>query len=265
MWESFLIVSVLAGVGLPLLCGWWQGWQDIWLVPVTALACFAALVLALLLTLLVAMLVTAKRPPRPGRTLLYKTVLQMVRLIDRVCRVRVTVSGEALPEEPFVLISNHRSMFDPIVCLEAFARQTVVYISKPENFQIPLVGPVIRRCGFLAIDREDPRKAMGTIHQAVKLLTETGVSVAVYPEGTRSLTGELLPFHNGVLKIAQKAKVPVAVVTVSGTEQISKRVPLRRTEVAVRVAGVIPPEEFAGSSTAVLADRARDMMLAALT
>lgn len=63
----------------------------------------------------------------------------------------------------------------------------------------------------LGIDRENPRNALVTVQKAADLLTSDTVNVAIYPEGTRSKNCTLLPFHNGVFKIAQKVEVPIAV------------------------------------------------------
>ena len=83
----------------------------------------------------------------------------------------------------------------------------------------------------MAIDRENPRNAMKTIIKASKLLQKGEVSVGVYPEGTRSKECKLLPFHNGVFKIAQRADAPIAIVAISGTEKVSKNYPLHKTDV----------------------------------
>ncbi len=77
-------------------------------------------------------------------------------------------------------------------------------------------------CCFLPIDRENPRKAIPTINRAAKLLKEQEVSVGIYPEGTRGKDCRLLPFHNGVFKIAQKAEAPIAVLSITGTEKYPK-------------------------------------------
>lgn len=66
----------------------------------------------------------------------------------------------------------------------------------------------------MAIDRENPRNALLTIEKAAKLIESDEVSIGIYPEGTRSKECVLLPFHNGVFKIAQKASVPIVVASI---------------------------------------------------
>lgn len=155
----------------------------------------------------------------------------------KLLRIHVHVSGmEKIPKDTKVLfVSNHRSNFDPIITWYALKKWKIAFVSKPSNFKIPFFGRIIRKCCFMPIDRENPRNAIVTINKAAKLLKKQEVSVGIYPEGTRSKSGQLLPFHNGVFKIAQKAEAPIAVLCVTGTEKISKRTPFRRTEVCLDV------------------------------
>lgn len=75
------------------------------------------------------------------------------------------------------------------------------------------------------------------------------VSIGVYPEGTRSKTRELLPFHNGVFKIAQKADVPIVILSIVGTERVAKRTPFKPTDVYLDVLEVFPSENIQGIRT----------------
>ena len=112
----------------------------------------------------------------------------------------------------------------------------------------------------MPIDRENPRNAIVTINRAAKLLKKQEVSVGIYPEGTRSKSGELLPFHNGVFKIAQKANAPIAVLSVNGTERIAKNIPFRKTDVYLDVLEVIPAEDVAATKTEILGQRVREKL-----
>ena len=112
----------------------------------------------------------------------------------------------------------------------------------------------------MAIDRENPRNAILTIQKAARLLQNGEVCVGVYPEGTRSKTGVLLPFHNGVFKIAQKAGVSVVVLHVSGTERIAKRTPFRATDVRIKVLDVITSQRVCGEKTDMIGAYVRRLM-----
>lgn len=175
--------------------------------------------------------------------------------------IRRHVTGtEQLPEGRFLLVCNHRSNFDPIVTWHILRGRQLAFVSKEQNFHIPLFGRLIRKCCFMAIDRENPRKAMETIRGAAELIERDEVSVAVYPEGTRSKEAVLLPFHNGVFKIAQKAGVPIVVAYIDGTEQIHKRTPWRATDVFFDIIGVLPTEFVTEHRSAEIGDTVREMM-----
>lgn len=185
-------------------------------------------------------------------------------LLDIGMKIAIIGAGihlkiEGLDQVPtdgrFLIVSNHRSKFDPIVTWYVLRDKHLAFISKPENFKVPFYGKIIRRCCSLPIDREDPRKALVTIKTAAEILKNDTVSMGVYPEGTRSLDGQLLPFHNGVFKIAQQAGTPIVVMTVDGTELISKNFPFHTTEVTFKVAETIPAEEVQSMRSKEIGDR----------
>ncbi len=189
-------------------------------------------------------------------------VMTIVGLLCRIGRLRITVKGwENVPGGPFLLVGNHRSNYDPIATLWAMRQRgvDVAFVTKPENMKLPLV-PMIHRANFLTIDREDPRKAIATINAAAELLKNSVVNVGIYPEGTRSKGREMLPFHNAVFKIAQRAKVPIVVVCATGTEKIGANVPWRRTDVTLNFCQRIERDEVAASSTKQLGELVRQSL-----
>ena len=215
-----------------------------------AIVAAAALIL---LVLTVSALLVNPRKEYNKNSPYYRTLLDMSTMVGmKLLRIHVTVNGkEKLPQNTrFLLVSNHRSNFDPIVTWYALREQKIAFVSKPENFKIPIFGRIIRKCCFLPIDRKDARKAMGTIHSAANLLASGEVSVGIYPEGTRGNSDALLPFHNGVFKIAKKANAPIVMMSVTGTERIRKNWYRRRSQVTLNVLGVIPAHEVAQMRTA---------------
>ena len=180
----------------------------------------------------------------------------------KLLRIHVHVSGtEKLPKDQNVLfVCNHRSNFDPIVTWYALKKWNIAFVSKESNFRIPFFGRIIRKCCFMPIDRQNPRNAIVTINHGATLLKEQEVSIGIYPEGTRSKTGELLPFHNGVFKIAQKANAPIAVLCVTGTEKISKRTPFKRTDVYLDVLEVFSGINIKETKTEMIGTATRRLM-----
>ena len=164
-----------------------------------------------------------------------------------------------------MLVGNHRSNYDPFVTVIGLKLKEAAYISKPENFKIPFFGKIARKCLYLPIDRENAKNAFKTINRAADLIKKGEISYCVYPEGTRNRSEGLLPFHDGVFKIAQKAEAPVVVVALRGTETIHKNAPRKRTVVYLDVIDVISADEVRSLSTHELGDKVREKITAATT
>ena len=171
------------------------------------------------------------------------------------CWVRTHITGlDKLPDAGrFVFISNHRSGFDPLIVLNRLKKYDIAFISKPSNMALPFIGRIAHGAGCLPIDRENDRKALKTILQAADYVKRGVCSIGIYPEGTRSHDGELLPFHAGSFKIAQKADAPLAVACIRGTENITKNVLRRVTDVYLDILELIPAEKVKAMSTSELA------------
>ena len=262
-----LLPYVLPGLAAAVLLTLGCGVRGLLAVPVFLglwlLGTLAVILAVVLYWWILSLTVDMKAPPPKEAHPFYRFhVLWVISFLARVSRVRLHYTGdEKLPEGRFVLVSNHRSAFDPILTVWALRKRTFSIITKPENLRRFIAGPLIYRANFLPIDREDPRQAMRTIQAATELITDDVVSVGVYPEGTRNRRPEegLLPFHNGVFKIAQRAGVPLVVASVRGTEDIARHAPWKPTEVYLNICEVIPPEELAGS-TGTLGKRVREIL-----
>ena len=180
-----------------------------------------------------------------------------------VGRVHFHTKGmEKIPKDQrFLLVCNHKSKLDPITSWYLLQDYDIAFISKEKNFHVPCWGKIIRRCCFLSIDRENPRKAMETINRAANLIKDDQVSIGVYPEGTRNFGEGLLPFHNGIFKIAQKANVPVVICGIKGAEQMKDNFPLHGTDIYFEVLDVIPAEEVKALHSNEIGDHARELMM----
>ncbi|MBQ9539561.1 MAG: 1-acyl-sn-glycerol-3-phosphate acyltransferase [Treponema sp.] len=189
----------------------------------------------------------------------YRIILNIVStVIQLFARVHVHQKGrENIPQNgSFLLVCNHRSKFDPILTWLSLKKHKLVYISKPENFKIPVFGKVIHRLRFIEIDRTSMAGSAGALRRGTEILKKGGSSVAVYPEGTRSLDCNLLPFHAVVFSMASHAKVPVLVMSIRGTEQINKNFPWKGSHVYIDFIECIPPEWIAQNGSRKLCARA---------
>ncbi len=263
----FLIISAIITAAACLSGVMIGDWTDLWKAAVL----FVCSVLGLLVAFLLVCLVTGTALKNKGKM---KKPNEFCRfLAESFCRifidlgaVRVHVTGEdKLPKDKrFLLVCNHRSGYDPMVCMTALRKYKISFISKPENMNIPFAGPILEQCGFLAIDRDNNRNAMRTINRAAEFITEDMLSVGIYPEGTRSREDTMLPFRSGAFKIAVKAKCPIVVTAIRGTDRIKKNMPFKRTDVFFDIIGVLGSEDIKGMRTHEISAIARDMMNAAL-
>ena len=173
--------------------------------------------------------------------------------------VRVHVEGkEKLPKpgERFLVVANHLSNYDPMSVMYALKKHMLVFVSKPENFNIPIVGAIMHKSGFMAIDRDHVKNAIVTINKAADYIKNDETSVFIFPEGTRNRTETpLLEFKNGAFKIATKAECPVVIIAISGTEFVKKRIP-RRSDVYLKIVDVVTPEKVKELRTAGLSEHA---------
>jgi 1-acyl-sn-glycerol-3-phosphate acyltransferase len=141
------------------------------------------------------------------------------RQILRAANTPVRVEGmERIPDGPVVYASNHSSMFD-IWALAATLPGSVRMLAKQELASIPLLGRAMVTAGHVMIDRPHPRRALEAYERAAEVI-RSGVSALVFPEGTRSRTGQLLPFKNAPFGLAIAAQVPVVPLYVRNTFEI---------------------------------------------
>lgn len=139
-----------------------------------------------------------------------------------VCLRRWEVRGLSnIPAQGgLVLVANHVSYWDPVVVGCALNRR-ISFMAKAELFTIPLLGQFIRAVGTFPVRRNQSDRT--AIRTAIKLLTE-GHIVGIFPEGTRSHTGELLKPHQGAAMLALKAGVPFLPVALKGTRGVFGKV-----------------------------------------
>ena len=163
------------------------------------------------------------------------------------------------PNARYLLVANHQSLLDILVMFRM--RKPYKWVSKRENFRIPIVGQVMQMNGYINIARDDAKSIRHMIDRGVELI-ERGDSLLVFPEGTRSEDGRLLPFRTGAFKIAQKAGVQIIPVVIDGSAKGLRRGSLlvHRAQMSAHVLEPIAPETFVDCSAKELAARVQQVM-----
>ena len=239
-------------------------WYKALLVLPIWLGFYLALIALFFLLLFLLSLTVNKKKEQVRINYFYRWLLNQTNaLILILGKVKIKSSGleklEGLP--PYLLVANHRSNFDPFIALKCCPKANLAYIAKPEIFEIPITGSVVHKCFFLSMDREDVRKGAETVKHAAWLLKEGVVSIGVYPEGTRSKTGELLPFRNGCFKIAKLAEAPIVIARTTGTEQIAHRFARKSTTITFEILDVLSAEQVANLTTWDIGEYTRNKIL----
>ena len=231
-----------------------------WLVPVILISAFIALVILHLAVLALSILAVNLNKPARDTEFFRVLVNGFLKIAFSVLRLKVHTTGlEKIPDDqPFLLVSNHIHDLDPAIIYYAVPNARLAFIAKKEVRELfPFVYKALHKLGGLPIDRENNREAAKTIINAAKLIKDDKNSVAVFPEGYVSLSGELLPIRNGALKIATKTECKIVVCSMWGNKNVPKNL-FHRHEVYFDVIDVL---DTAGNPhTAELGDKIHAMM-----
>ncbi len=163
-------------------------------------------------------------------TFLYRSAMWIAATGVRLSGIRVHAEGlESIPRDrPCIFMANHISNLDPPVFLPLIPGRTAVFV-KRVLMKIPFIGMAMRMGGFVPVDRSGARDAARESIRHASQVLASGVHITSFPEGTRSRTGQLLPFKKGPFYLAQQTGAPVIPVSIHGTEQMMRKGSLRIT------------------------------------
>lgn len=145
------------------------------------------------------------------------------RLVLLVCGIEVLVTGREGVDAgaPRIYMSSHQSIFD-IFALLAYLPVDFKFLLKQELMWIPLLGPAMKKAGYIPVERDDPRKAILSIQTAAERI-RSGASVLIFPEGTRSPDGVLQAFKRGGFNLALKAGCDIVPIGIAGSYRITPK------------------------------------------
>lgn len=169
------------------------------------------------------------------------------RRILKMAGVRATVIGEEnVPDEAVLFVGNHRSYFD-ILLTYSRCKNLTGYIAKKEMLRYLTLTVWMKRVYCLFLDRSNAKAGMKTIVKAVEYI-RNGISICIFPEGTRNPGEELsmLPFKDGALKIATKTGCPIVPISMNNTAEIFENhfPKVKKTHVVIEYGKPIYPNEL---------------------
>jgi 1-acyl-sn-glycerol-3-phosphate acyltransferase len=228
---------------------------------VAAIRSFVTYVVIVLYIVLIGPVALALAALSGSKWLLYTVGHGGVGLALRLTGIRYRVVGrENVPRGAVVYCSNHESNVDPAVLFQGLHPMLHV-LYKAELHRVPLMGMAFDIGGFVAVDRADRRKSFASVDRAVASLGQ-GNSFLIFPEGTRSRTGELLPFKKGGFIMALQAQVPIMPVAISGGRASMRKgsAIVRPVRVTVRIGSPVPTAGLTIDDRDVLIERVRQAL-----
>jgi len=194
--------------------------------------------------------------------LAHRCISQWARTSLALAGLRVHIEGQERlnAQNTYIFMPNHASFLDTLLAF-AYIPCDFRDIIKEEIFSIPLLGAVLRKSGQIPLDRKNPWKALKSLRQAADLLKE-GISVVVFPEGTRSPDGEIQEFKTALFILPIRSGIPVVPVLIEGTFQALKRGSILVNPVPLKLTffDPIPADSFGVRDRRLYAEKVRQIL-----
>jgi 1-acyl-sn-glycerol-3-phosphate acyltransferase len=224
---------------------------------------FATAFIVLLWVPVLCVVVLFDRNPLRVRTArMFRRLGPAVANVNPAWRVRISGREHLSPGRVYVVVANHQSLAD--IPLIAHLGIDAKWLAKAELLKFPVFGWMMRISRDIGVERGDRRKAAQSLLQCAKTLRNR-LSIITFPEGTRSKTGEILPFNDGPFLLAAREGVPVLPVVVEGTGTALPRETWMFGPTQDIILHVMPPiEPSSAADGSQLRDQVRSVMIARL-
>lgn len=169
------------------------------------------------------------------------------RSLTKLAGTDVEIRGlENVPDDCAVLyVGNHRSYFDVIIA-QTLAKGPIGFVAKKELLKVPFLNLYMSDMGSLFLDRENAKEGLKTIMQGTEYMKK-GLSLCLFPEGTRNKGTELLPFKEGGYRMAEKSKSPIVVMALTNFDTIleaNHNKALKKTKVIIEFDKPVYPSQL---------------------
>ena len=174
-----------------------------------------------------------------------KLFLNYEKFVLRLFNVKKIFLGkDKMPNDNFVLISNHKSNIDSFV-IDSLLNKRLIFAAKKSLFNIPWFGKIIWRNNYLYITRENHKKDVNELLYGIDLINNDSYSIGIFPEGKRNFTDEpLLPFLNGYQLLLNKTKKPLVIASIKETNEVKKNLFFKRHKVYFEIIKVLNSDEY---------------------
>ncbi len=195
---------------------------------------------------------------------LSRALVYMFVMVPPMWKRRVEGLEHIEKDKPYVIVINHQSMVD--IMMLYLVPMTFRWVSKREVYRIPFIGRFLLLHGDITIDRKQGSKAMRKVMEKGQMWLGRGVSVSMFPEGTRSKDGEIHRFKAGAFALAKEAGVGILPVVMDGSTTMFKPSMMVnwRNEFVIRVLPPVTAEEVAQTDQSELMEQVRERMVDAL-
>ncbi len=164
-------------------------------------------------------------------------------------------------KQQYVFMVNHQSNLDIAVLIQALSAFQLRWIAKRELLWVPFFGWALWAAKHITVDRDNLSDAVKSLKRAQKRM-KSGISLVIFPEGTRGGTGNLLPFKRGGFLLPLKAQTPIVPVTIRGSGAILPKGDwrLRRGTVDVVIDEPVAVTDYRPGNLGELAERVREII-----